>query len=230
MGASPIADQSNARSPLSFHLGFAVLMSVLVVAGFWPTYLWPLFSGGDIPGSPLLHVHAAVFFGWMAILIRQTWLVARRRSREHIDRGPWGFAWAGAVFLLGMAVSIALMQRLLGDGDVAGLPGALWGASAPLVDITQFAILIILGWRSRKRRDRHKRYMALATVAIMPAATARMGYLLGPWSMELVFALVVAALIAYDFKDTQRVHPATVIGVLILLPRALLNVSYKFIG
>ena len=205
-------------------------MSALVIAGFWPTYLWPLLSGGELPSSALLHVHAAVFFGWMAILVRQTWLVARRRSREHIARGAWGFAWAGAVFLTGVAVSVYLMQRLLGTGDVSGLSGALWAASAPLLDITQFAILVALGWRSRKRRDRHKRYMALATIAIMPAATARMGYLLGPWSMEMIFASVVTALVAYDLKDTQRVHTTTVIGVLILLPRVLLNISYKFIG
>jgi hypothetical protein len=144
--------------------------------------------------------------------------------------GVGGFAWAVAVFVLGVVVSFVLMFQLFDAGIVTSWPEALWETSAPLVDITQFAILIVLGWMYRKKLDFHKRYMALATVAILPAATARMGYLLGPWSLEVMFAVLAALLLAYDFRVQSRIHVANIVGLLILLPRVLLNISYKFIG
>jgi len=214
----------------AFYVVMAIFMTTLVLAGFWPTYFGVLLSGSEYDRHWIFHIHAVVFMGWMAALIGQTSLVARRRTKTHMKLGVGGFVWAVAVFVMGVVVSFVLMFQLFDDGAVTSWPSALWGASAPLVDITQFAILIALGWTHRKKLDFHKRYMALATVAILPAATARMGYLLGPWSLEVMFAVLAGLLIAYDFRVQSRIHIANLVGLLILLPRVLLNISYRFIG
>ena len=98
------------------------------------------------------------------------------------------------------------------------------------MDITQFGILLALGWSLRRKIEFHRRYMVLATIAILPAATARSAYLLGPWSFEILFLALVSVLVARDLYLDRRLHAANILGILILLPRLVLNLSYKFIG
>ena len=152
----------------------------------------------------IFHVHGAVFLGWMALLVVQTSLAARRRTREHMALGRWGFVVGVAVFVLGVVVSIAIIRAGYADGEIASMPRALWSASAPLTDIVQFAILLALGWRYRRKVEFHRRYMVLATVAMLPAATARMRYLLGAWSFEMLFVMIVALLVARDLGTLGR--------------------------
>ncbi len=212
-----------------FYVGLSLGFVPLVFLGFWRTYFGPLL-GGTYDRHWIFHVHGAVFLGWMALLVTQTALAARRRTREHMALGRWGFVWGVAVFVLGIVVSIVIMRAGYSDGGVTSIPEALWSASAPLTDITQFAVLLALGWRYRRKVEFHRRYMVWATVAILPAATARMAYLLGPWSFEILFGAIVAILVARDLRTLGRVHPASVVGLLILLPRLALSVSYKFVG
>lgn len=57
-----------------------------------------------------------------------------------------------------------------------------------------------------------------------------MGYLLGSWSFEIVFVAIVLILLARDLKTMGRIHRATIVGLLILLPRLALSLSYRFVG
>lgn len=59
------------------HIGIVVSMIFLVTLGFWPFY-------GGLPGSGtqalwVVSLHAAVFVGWMALLLVQVVPVHRRR-------------------------------------------------------------------------------------------------------------------------------------------------------
>jgi len=96
------------------------------------------------------------------------------------------------------------------------------------MDITQFAILLSLGFVNRKNPPIHKRYMLLTTIAILPAATARMEYLIGPWSMELLFLLFAVLILFHDRRIHGKIFRANIVGLLILLPRALLAMMHKF--
>lgn len=211
-----------------FYPGLALGMTVLVFVGFWPFYFGVLVSGGVYERHWVYHVHAVVFLSWMATLIAQTILVARRKTRTHMAVGKNGFVLAAAVFAMGVVVTLVVVREWFAEGVVSTLSAATWAASAPLVDITQFGVLVALGWSYRRKPEFHKRYMVLATVAILPAATARMAYLLGPWSLEMLFAGLVAVLVIHDLRRDRRLHPANVVGILILLPRVFLNISYKF--
>ena len=212
----------------SFYLAMALMMAALVIIGFWPSYFSAIASG-SYDRHWVFHLHALVFMGWMVLLIAQVLLAARRRTKAHMAVGRWGFLVGVAVFALGIIVSVAIIRDGYAAGSISSASQALWFASAPLTDIVQFAVLLGLGWAYRRKVESHRRYMVLATVAILPAATARMAYLLGPWSFEMLFIAIVAVLVWRDLAVLKRVHSATVIGLLILLPRLVLNVSYKFL-
>lgn len=165
--------------------------------------------------------------GWMAIFITQTNLAATRRIQSHMKIGPYGFGLGIVVSLIGVLVTLMAGQRLVAEGVIS------WSEvpfTRPAIDIAQFTVLLVLGIAFRGRPDIHKRFMLLATVALLPAATSRMGYLIGPWSTEILFAILVATIIVYDMHNRGRLHGVYIIGILFLLPRIIMDLNAKFFG
>jgi hypothetical protein len=57
----------------------ATLVATLIaLVGFWPTYFGPLLAG-TADGVPIIHVHAAVYSGWLMLVIAQGVLAATGR-------------------------------------------------------------------------------------------------------------------------------------------------------
>lgn len=63
--------------------------------------------------TPLVHVHAAVFAAWFAVLLAQTLLVASGRRDLHRRLGIAGAALVPAVFGIGLATSLAAARTVL---------------------------------------------------------------------------------------------------------------------
>jgi hypothetical protein len=93
-------------------------------------------------------------------------------------------------------------------------------------DMAVFIAMVSLGVINRKRMDYHKRYMLLATAAIIDAAVARIPLAIIqqaalPMSF-LVSDLFILAVALYDLATKRRVHPATIwSGVIIIGSQAL---------
>ena len=65
-----------------FYAWMAVLMTAIVLGGFWPSYYGPLLRGAA--SRPwVLHVHGAIFMGWMVLLMTQVALVVSGRTAAH---------------------------------------------------------------------------------------------------------------------------------------------------
>lgn len=60
-----------------------------------------------------MHVHAAVFAAWFAVLLAQTLLVASGRRDLHRRLGIAGAALVPAVFGIGLATSLAAARTVL---------------------------------------------------------------------------------------------------------------------
>jgi len=61
--------------------------------------------------------------------------------------------------------------------------------------------------------------MHFVTIALLhTAAGVRMDCLLGPWTTEIMFDLLVGPIYVYGLYIERRVHPATFIGTAIVLP------------
>lgn len=204
-----------------------LFMIGVVFAGFWPSYVGPMLFGEGFEGHWIVHVHAAIFMGWMLALLVQTTLVAQSQTRAHVTVGPYGIALGLLVLLMGILVTLRVYHRGVAEGawTWAEAPIAFW---PPLVDMIEFSILLAVGFAYRRRSKVHKRMMFFATVALLHAATGvRMDYLLGAWTTEIMFVLLVGPMYAYDLSTEGRVHPATLIGTVVVLPDVVL---YYLIG
>ena len=215
------------RSDHRFYAGMAVFGIVLVILGFWPSYFGPLLDS-SYSGTVVVKIHAIVFLAWMLVFLTQALLVGSGRSKVHKKLGLYGVGLGATMVVLGLAVSVGLVQRFLAEGAATSMLGGVWMASEPFLDIVQFAILLSWAYISRRNPADHRRLMMLATVSILPAATARMGYFLGPWSMEIMFFLMAGMILFQDWRNHGTIARVNIIGLLILLPRAFLAMSFKF--
>lgn len=220
---------SRTRSgPRLFWVGMALLLIVVVILGFWPTYFGPLLSGGApghpkgfVESAPVIHVHGLVFLGWMALLLTQTVLVAIGTPQTHMRLGHYVATFGLVVVVIGAYITYASLENFASLSTTWGeMMLVSWQSVETMV---QFSGLLGLGYVYRPSPRAHKRYMFFATVALVYAATDRMGYLLGPWCAEIMFPVVVGPIFGYDLYTERRIRLATLIGTAILLPHFLLR-------
>ena len=205
-------------------VGLALFMIGVVIAGFWPSYFGPGLRGNvpeDVSNAAsfpwLVHLHATVFLGWMGMLLAQTSLVARGKTHAHMSVGRYGIGLGTVVLLVGLVLTFLTYQTIVSQGNT--WVGAVTVAWQPLVDMIEFGVLLTIGYLYRTRPEVHKRMMLFATVALLHAATGRrMNYLLGPWSLEIMFTIEVGLIYGYDLVERGRIHPASLVGTLIVLP------------
>ncbi|PYS57262.1 MAG: hypothetical protein DMF76_22710 [Acidobacteria bacterium] len=203
-------DQSKRRERL-FYTGMAVAFVVTVFAGFARTfYLRPHFQ--TQPLIPLLALHGIVFTSWIALLLTQTTLVATKRTRTHMRLGVAGGLLASLMIVIGTVTAIV---RAKGPSPVPGV-NPLSFLTIPLGDMLVFATLVGAAFYFRRRADTHKRLMLLATIAILPAAVARLPFAFiqqyGPLAFFGLSDLFIVPCLIYDIVTRGRPHRATVLG------------------
>jgi hypothetical protein len=226
---------SRNRPALSlFWVGMAVFLIIMVGLGFGSTYGRQLVLGQDISGTGVvetdwvIHLHAAVFVGWMVFFLVQAILMSRGRPRLHVFAGTYGGTlMAVAIFGTGLLITYMQIEGLVSRGlfTWSEWPGILVATMTPWGALVVFGVLLGLGLFYRRQPEVHKRYMALATVGLAAAATQRMGYLLGVQSIYVLECIGIGAMVlplfGYDLYTDGRVHRPTLIGTGIL---------YLFIG
>jgi hypothetical protein len=200
-----------------FYTGMAIALVITVFAGFARTYyLRPYF--GTPPLTPLLHLHGIVFTSWLILLVTQTALVATNRISIHRRLGIAGAVIAVLMILVGCATAIIRAKIV----EVPpGAPSPLVFLTIPLGDMLVFAVLVAAGFYFRRRGDVHKRLMLLATIAILPAATARLPFAfiqqVGPLAFFGLADLFIVACLLYDLATRGRLHRANVWGGLLIV-------------
>lgn len=192
-----------------FYLGFADCALAIAIAGFSTTYILPMATNA-FRGPTIAHIHGGLFLAWLALLIRQTWLIARGRVRSHRRLGVVAVPLALAMAASGVGVGLYATRRdvvSFGDAGYSGLIGTL---TAMLI----FAAFVVAAVMMRNRPDWHKRLMVLATIAILWPAWFRFRHLL-PWLLrpEITLAILAAdsLILVAMLRDRWRfgkVHPA----------------------
>ena len=224
-GASP-------RMRRKFYVAMAAAMVVMIFVGFWPSYYGPLVRGAaEAPW--ILHLHGAVYIGWMFLLVAQTVLAARGRIRTHRKLGNFGIALGSVVFVLGVLVSFVAPVMTYNAGTRT-LDEAAGFLLIPLGDMVLFGALFFPAVAYRTKPEVHKRLMILATVAVAFAAIFRMQALGVPLAagLTLWFALPVLGAIN-DFRTQGRVHPVYFLGIAGMIVAALripFSASESWIG
>ena len=197
-----------------FQMAMALLMTAIVLVGFWPTFFGPLLRG-LADRHWLLNLHGAVFAGWLVLLIAQVTLAARGRLAAHRRLGAFGIAYGCVVLLLGLAVSFAapLLHLEAGDWDINRAAGFL---IVPLGDMVLFGGFFGAAIARRRTPEVHKRLMLLATVSLLFAAVGRMTFLALPAVVAVWLAPVLLAM-AHDAVTRRRIHPVYLIGLPVLV-------------
>jgi hypothetical protein len=202
-----------------FFANTALAMLALTLLSFPVTYFAPIATGAADP-RPLLHVHGAFFFAWMALYAWQTHLVAAGRTARHRELGLAGLLLSGAMVPLGWAAALAgFHARHLEKAE------PLYDQAAfNLVDITLFAVMIALAVAAVTRHvEWHRRFMFGAALTLLGPAMSRLFIPLPdapPFSWvdpALLADLFFVALLVHDRRTLGRVHPATVIAILIVV-------------
>ena len=218
--ASPHA--INKRHERFFYTGMAIAFVITVFAGFSRTfYLRPVFN--PQPLIPLLILHGVVFTSWLALMITQTTLVATNRTRTHRKLGIAGGILAIAMVIIGTFTAI-IRAKLLQLPP--GSPPPLAFLTIPLGDLLMFATFVGAAFYYRRKLDIHKRLMLIATIAILPAAVARLPVSFIETGGPLVFFgladLFLLPVLIYDIVTRGRPHRATVIaGALLVISHPL---------
>jgi hypothetical protein len=241
-----------AQRPLvsKFYVTMAWIFIAIAFGGFFGTY-WLQLGRGTFSGSPLLHLHGLLFFAWTIFFLSQALLVANRRLRSHRAWGLFGISLATAMVFTGLAVA----TEGLGDRIDAGYGDA--GRAffiVPVSAVLLFAALVTAAIFNVRRPEWHKRFMLVATTALLQAAVARLFFLaivgggpgmrpglappppvtasIGP---AFIVALLILAAIVHDRRAHGRIHPAYWWGLLmsvgvdiVRLPIASTAAWYRF--
>jgi len=199
------------------YIWFALLMPIIVVAGFARTYyLKGFFGNPPLPGL-LVHLHGLVMTSWVLLFMAQVTLVSRRRIRTHQKLGVLGAILAALIVVVGVATAIAAAARGASPG-----PPALQFLVIPLGDMLVFAILVgIALYFRRGRLDVHKRLMLLAAVNLLAPAIARIPLSFIANGGALAFFgltdLCILVCVGFDTIRNRRLHPAFLWGTLFII-------------
>jgi hypothetical protein len=211
-----------------FYSGMALMIFAMVFIGFAPTW----FMRGAFetarplkPLAPLVMLHGALFTAWITLFVTQAGLISARQHKLHMKLGLATVALGAAIVVVGLLT--AARQAVLGSGppDLAPLT---W-FTVPFSDMVAFSGLLGAGFAFRRDPQTHKRLMLCATGIMLQPGVGRMEFLplfLGPETTAILAVLLLAIpLLAWDYAQRGRPHPASLIGLSVLAGQQLVRMA-----
>jgi hypothetical protein len=195
-----------------FHVAMSLVFVAIVTAGFGPMLDARLLHPST-PRPLILHVHAAMFTGWVMLFVIQTTLISQRNIRWHRRLGMVGAVLGACMPFVGAATAVVIDRTATRHlDDVAAF------LAVSLYDMLAFAITFGVAIALRRKREWHRRLMFIATCGLMSAAIAR---ILGDDATLYAIYACVDGLIALgavrDLAVMRQVHPAFLIAMPLLL-------------
>lgn len=209
-----------------FYLGMAIALFATVWIGFSRSFFMrPLFPEWVAPTEPIFFVHGTAFAAWFALLVVQPSLVAAGRTDLHRALGRCGVALAAMMVVVGLAAALTAASRTTGFFRVPVPP--LKFLAIPLFDMVVFPMMVAMAVARRNEPQSHKRWMLLASIALVAAPIARWPYVIDHPSPLLFFGLTDAFLVPlliWDLVSRGRPHPVTLWGGALLIGSQVLRV------
>jgi hypothetical protein len=195
-----------------FYRWCAIAALAVAASGFFLTYLRPM-TAGTFEGPKLAHVHGALLFAWLLLVISQAFLV-RRRLPIHRKLGWTALALAPSIALSTMLIGAEAARRDMFVQGPSGADGVLGTITTPLV----FVLLVAAALLTRKKPPWHKRLMLMATAVILWPAWFRWRHFLPEMPRQDLWLGVVLAdvpIAIAAIRDRVRVgavHPAYLVA------------------
>jgi hypothetical protein len=215
LGRQLLRDQilTERRQGHQFYFGLTLVLMVSVLVGFWPSYYSTLLGGG-VERPLVMHVHGAVFTGWMLLLLLQVGLAASGRVHAHRLAGKAGIWYGLLVFVMGSIVTIAAPVMHLRAGRWTNDFAASF-LILPIGDMILFGSFFGAAMAYRHKPEIHKRLIIAATVALAFAAVARLNLPLLPFF--LLWLAPMAMAMAFDMRTLGRVHTVNAISTAVMV-------------
>lgn len=194
-----------------FFLTMAIAIALTVVAGFSVQ----LAMGRSTFASPaIVHLHALVFFGYVALYVLQNLLVTRGSIALHRRLGWIGAGWAAAMLVLGVYLTAAMVRR----GAAPFFFEPAWFLVMNSLAVLCFAGLTAAAIALHRRTEWHRRLHLCGMAMLTGPAFGRLlpMPLLIPYAGWAVFAALMVwpvLGIAGDLRRRGSVHPAWWWGV-----------------
>lgn len=214
-----------------FMRGVAWVLFALTILGFVPTYFLPLSDGNFIAEHMWMHPHAIAGFAFAAFFIAQPTLVLRRNWKLHRTMGlVVGIAVIASV-ITGIGVQFEMFPRG-GEGEGRVVADA-FRTFQLLPLLTGFFIWGVL---MRKRPDWHWRLMYASAMAPFGTVIGRYVRMV-PQFVEanivgqmtsLFYTLAVVVLLVYDVAKYRRLHPASIIGLVVVIVTTVIALQIGF--
>ncbi len=206
--------RSKASTPTSrlaayFYCVLSVVIAGVVVYGFSHTIDAKLIHPRN-PPPLVLYFHAAVFGGWVVLLIIQSALIRTANVELHRKLGFAGVGLGIAIPVVGIATGIAMARFNIQHGRTDKAQFLI----VPFYDMVAFSIAFGLAVFWRKKPEFHRRLMLIASCGLTIAAFNRFPAFIVPpnWGYAGVDLLILLG-VGRDLIMTGRVHPAYLYGL-----------------
>ena len=153
------------KPPLDISIHYFIVICIIVVLGFWPSYFVRFFNGTS-NFTFYLHFHAAMMVLWISMLIIQPILVRKKNLQAHRFVGKSSY-----ILFPMMCISTILVIHQGASIDEAALGNRLLFLSKNLfIFILGYAIAI----KYRHNIDVHARGMIVTGIALIEPALTRL--------------------------------------------------------
>ena len=195
----------------------SLLILAVVVFGFAQSYFLPGMVFAKLPNA-LVHIHGALFVSWIFLLVLQNFLIATKKIKWHITLGILGMILPPLMGVFGVLTVFDSIRR----NGTPFIPPSLI-LVGDFGELLVFLVLVAWAMIVRRSPAAHKRFMILATMALLGPAINRWPFppqfrLLGTF---VVFLLLPLLVITYDLWSTRRILRATAIGTGLIYFQAL---------
>jgi len=220
----------SARNEEKFFFRMACLMAAVIVAGF----AMNLAMGRSTFAVPIVyHIHAFVFFGWVAIYLAQNWLVASGNQALHRSLGRIAAIWVPLMLVLAFAIMFTSLRRTGGPFFFDQNEFLV----ANTLGLITFGGLVAAAVVQRRRTDWHRRLMFSAMTILTGPGLARLLpmplMIPNAWRIMTVVTLIfpVIGMIA-DVRRSGKVHPAWYWGIAAIVVMQLVAelIAYSSLG
>jgi uncharacterized membrane protein YozB (DUF420 family) len=206
-----------------FYFIMSLVIAGVVIYGFSHTINENLIHPA-YPRPPVLYFHAAIFTGWVVLLITQSALIRTRNVKLHRRLGLCALPLAVALPIIGIATGVAMARFNTQHGSTDATESLI----VPFFDMVAFTIVVGLAIFWRKNPEYHRRLMFLATCGLTIAAFTRFPASIVPdnWGYAGVDVLILLG-VGRDLFLTKRIHPVYLYGLpVIILGQALTMYVY----
>ncbi len=208
-----------------FFTRLAQVLAGLIVFGFLQ---WALRGFVNPVRTPLyIHAHGVAMLGWLGTIAAQNSLAGSGNLALHRRLGWASLALVLAIVALGtfagrMALATHRVPPFFTDSYFLALTH---------VEVAVFALTVMSAIALRRQTQWHRRLMIAATVVLMEPALGRLlpmpllGQIAGGWIEAALQVGFLGIMARHDLKVLGRVHPATLVGMgLVVAVHALIQV------